>query len=138
MADTFKGIITADGKERQLPYNAVLEPPISDETLSIQGGFADAKVVGNNFKKVKAETASLKEEKVDYLVNIARSDNIFSEGNLGATNITKPDGSITVTPTASYGRYDYRFNVLPTGAEKTFYFSAYAETEADCRYIQSH
>lgn len=46
MADTFKGIITADGKKRQLPYGAVLETPISDETLSRQGGFADAKVVG--------------------------------------------------------------------------------------------
>ena len=56
MADTFKGIITADGKKRQLPYESVLETPVSDETLSIQGGFADAKVVGNNFKKAKAET----------------------------------------------------------------------------------
>lgn len=62
MADTFKGIITADGKKRQLPYGNVLETPVSDETLSIQGGFADAKVVGNNFKKTKAETASLKED----------------------------------------------------------------------------
>lgn len=62
MADTFKGIITADGKKRQLPYESVLETPVSDETLSIQGGFADAKVVGNNFKKAKAETDSLKED----------------------------------------------------------------------------
>lgn len=62
MADIFKGIITADGKKRQLPYNAVLETPVSDETLSIQGGFADAKVVGDNFKKVNAETDSLKED----------------------------------------------------------------------------
>lgn len=53
MADTFKGIITADGKKRQLPYSAVWETPVSDETLSIQGAFADAKVVGNNFKKNK-------------------------------------------------------------------------------------
>lgn len=68
MADTFKGIITADGKKRQLPYNAVLEPPISDETLSIQGGFADAKVVGDKFKKVKTETDSLKEEIDDIAV----------------------------------------------------------------------
>ena len=66
MADTFKGIITADGKKRQLPYGNVLETPVSDETLSIQGGFADAKVVGNNFKKTKAETDSLKEEIGNY------------------------------------------------------------------------
>ena len=131
MSDTFKGIITADGKKRQLPYENVLNKPVSDETFSIKGAFADSKAVGDKFAKVDSETASLKEEKVDYLVNIARSDNIFSEGNLAATNITNPDGSITVTPTASYGRYDYRFNVLPTGAEKTFYFSTYAKTEAD-------
>lgn len=65
MADTFKGIITADGKKRQLPYGAVLETPISDETLSIQGAFADAKVVGDKFKEAKVETDSLKEDKVD-------------------------------------------------------------------------
>ena len=62
MADTFKGIITADGKKRQLSYGSVLEAPVSDETLSIQGGFADAKVVGAKFEKVNAETGSLKED----------------------------------------------------------------------------
>lgn len=62
MADTFKGIITADGKKRQLPYGSVLDKPASDETLSIQGAFADAKVVGDKFKEVKAETGSLKED----------------------------------------------------------------------------
>lgn len=62
MADTFKGIITADGKKRQLPYRNIIETPVSDETLSIQGAFADAKVVGDNFKKTNAETDSLKED----------------------------------------------------------------------------
>lgn len=62
MADTFKGIITADGKKRQLPYDAVLDSPVSDATLSKEGGFADAKVVGNKFAKVDNETASLKED----------------------------------------------------------------------------
>ena len=62
MADTFKGIITADGKKRQLPYRNVIETPVSDETLSIQGAFADSKAVGDKFKEVKEETNSLKEE----------------------------------------------------------------------------
>lgn len=62
MADTFKGIITADGKKRQLPYGAVLETPVSDKTLSEEGGFADSKVVGDKFAKVDSETASLKED----------------------------------------------------------------------------
>lgn len=61
MADTFKGIITADGKKRQLPYGAVLETPVSDTTLSKEGGFADSKAVGDKFAKVDSETASLKE-----------------------------------------------------------------------------
>lgn len=62
MADTFKGIITADGKKRQLPYRNVIETPVFDETLSIQGTFADSKAVGDKFKEVKAETNSLKED----------------------------------------------------------------------------
>lgn len=73
MTDTFKGIITADGKKRQLPYNAVAETPVSDETLSIQGAFADAKVVGDNFKKTKVETDSLKEDKADK-TSLAQTD----------------------------------------------------------------
>lgn len=68
MADTFKGIITADGKKRQLPYENVLKTPVSDETLSIQGAFADAKAAGDKFKEVKAETDSLKEDMVDLSV----------------------------------------------------------------------
>lgn len=62
MADTFKGIITADGKKRQLPYGAVLDKPVSDKTLSEEGGFADSKAVGDKFAKVDSETASLKED----------------------------------------------------------------------------
>ena len=62
MTDTFKGIITSDGKKRQLPYGSVLETPVSDETLSVDGGFADAKVTGDKFKEVKVETDSLKSD----------------------------------------------------------------------------
>lgn len=69
MADTFKGIITADGKKRQLPYGNVLETPVSDGTLSIPGAFADAKTVGNKFAKVNETTASLK----DTLANVEQS-----------------------------------------------------------------
>ncbi|RGZ07596.1 hypothetical protein DXA08_09400 [Blautia obeum] len=84
MADTFKGIITADGKKRQLPYESVLETPVSDETLSIQGDFADAKVVGNNFKKAKAETDSLKEDLSNKITK-------FYASNQGETHITDSD-----------------------------------------------
>lgn len=62
MADTFKGIITADGKKRQLPYESVLKTPVSDKTLEIEGAFADSKEVGERFAKVNEETNSLKED----------------------------------------------------------------------------
>lgn len=62
MTDTFKGIITADGKKRQLSYEDVLETPASDATLSLEGAFADAKVVGDKFREVKTETNLLKED----------------------------------------------------------------------------
>lgn len=65
MADTFKGIITADGKKRQLPYGNVLEKPVSDKTLTVQGAFADAKIVGDKFTKVDETANSLKEDKID-------------------------------------------------------------------------
>lgn len=75
MADTFKGIITADGKKRQLPYGAVLEKPVSDKTLSEEGGFADSKTVGDKFAKVDSETASIKENLVE---NNSDIDNLSS------------------------------------------------------------
>lgn len=84
MADTFKGIITADGKKRQLPYRNIIETPVSDETLSIQGAFADAKVVGDNFKKTKAETDSLKEDLSNKITK-------FYASNQGETHITDSD-----------------------------------------------
>lgn len=67
MADTFKGIITVDGKKRQLPYGNILETPVSDKTLSVEGGFADAKIVGNKFAKMNETTDSLKEDLDDGL-----------------------------------------------------------------------
>ena len=84
MADTFKGIITADGKKRQLPYGSVLETPVSDETLSIQGAFADSKVVGDKFKTVNAETGLLKEDLSNKITK-------FYASNQGETHITDSD-----------------------------------------------
>lgn len=81
MADTFKGIITADGKKRQLPYGAVLDGPVSDATSSKEGGFADAKVVGDKFAKVDSETASLKED----------LSNLFSEPYIPVSDRTTVD-----------------------------------------------
>lgn len=84
MADTFKGIITADGKKRQLPYGSVLETPVPDETLSIHGAFADSKAVGDRFKEVNAETDSLKEDLSNKITK-------FYASNQGETHITDSD-----------------------------------------------
>ena len=62
MANTFKGIVTSDGKKRQLPYGNILDIPISDPSLTVEGGFADAAVVGKKNKKTDEEIASLKED----------------------------------------------------------------------------
>lgn len=75
MADTFKGIITADGKKRQLPYGSILDKPVSDETLSIQAGFADAKVVGDRFTKAEEATSKLKDDLAANTSNITKNAN---------------------------------------------------------------
>lgn len=65
MSDTFKGIVTADGKKRQLPYGSILNLPSSDPSLTVEGGFADAAVVGKKNKKTDEAIASLKEDLVN-------------------------------------------------------------------------
>lgn len=121
MADTFKGIITADGKKRQLPYESVLETPVSDETLSIQGGFADAKVVGNNFKKAKAETDSLKEDLSNKITK-------FYASNQGETHITDSDNG-KIQDMMLYGKSEqkqYRGKNLINSDE---YYSKYKQND---------
>lgn len=65
MSDTFKGIVTADGKKRQLPYGSLLDLPSSDPSLTVEGGFADAAVVGKKNKKTDEAIASLKEDLIN-------------------------------------------------------------------------
>lgn len=86
MADTFKGIITADGKKRQLPYGSVLETPISNKTLDTEGAFADAKVVGDKFKEVKAETDLLKEDLTNKADKYSTGKNLFNNADLFEIN----------------------------------------------------
>lgn len=80
MADTFKGIITADGKKRTFAREGITPEYVSDKTLSVDGGFADAKAVGDKFKETKVETDSLKEDKankityLEYGVNVTNGE----------------------------------------------------------------
>lgn len=116
MADTFKGIITADGKKRQLPYGSVLETPVSDETLSIQGAFADAKVVGNNFKKTKAEIDSLKED-IGELNDFVGSFSTLYRNNGSDFNNLKPLSKIKWNSETDSRVMSYYKNMFPCIAD---------------------
>lgn len=59
MADTFKGIITADGKKRTFAREGITPEYASDKTLSVDGGFADAKVTGDVVKSLKEDLVNL-------------------------------------------------------------------------------
>lgn len=73
MADSILKIRTQDG-DKPIGYPGLADKPVANKTLDIEGAFADAKVVGDKFKEVKAETDSLKEDIVDlsvgnYIIN---------------------------------------------------------------------
>lgn len=71
----------------------------------------------------KTDIASLKEDKVDYVQNLAMVSKLKSEQVLGANATTNDDGSITVVPTVNYGRYEFSYSIPNEGKEKIFYFS---------------
>lgn len=77
-----------------MPYGSVLETPVSDETLSIQGGFADAKAVGDKFKEVKTETDSLKED-IDGVFKKTYSRNLLKYNNLKQGFYLNDKGEVT-------------------------------------------
>jgi hypothetical protein len=78
-------------------------------------------------KKINDDVASLKEDLSKYAksmgVNIARTDNLISSNKMGANIVTNDDGSIEVTPTVSYGRYDFSYNVDDDNEQKVFYIA---------------
>lgn len=65
MAESILKIHTQNG-DVPVGYPGLADKPISDKTLSKEGAFADAKVVGDKFKEVKTETDSLKEDLGNY------------------------------------------------------------------------
>ena len=61
MAESILKIHTQNG-DIPVGYPGLADKPIADKTLSVEGAFADSKVVGDRFKEVNAETDSLKED----------------------------------------------------------------------------
>lgn len=133
MADTFKGIITADGKKRQLPYGSVLDKPVSDATLSMDGAFADAKVVGDKFKEVNAETDSLKEDFNDVAKVNTDYWNMLDAKNYQVKEKTFINNG---TETTNDGYYTYMYIEVKPNTLYRFHDSAYAVGQA--RFVNAY
>lgn len=64
MADTIKSIKTKQGN-MAIDYESLANKPVSDTTLTILGGFGDAKVIGEKIAKLQElvnQATSLKSE----------------------------------------------------------------------------
>ena len=83
MAESILKVHTQNG-DVPVGYPGLADKPIADKTLSEEGAFADAKVVGDNFKKTNAETDSLKEDLSNKITK-------FYASNQGETHITDSD-----------------------------------------------
>lgn len=83
MAESILKVHTQNG-DVPVVYPGLADKPIADKTLSEEGAFADAKVVGDNFKKTNAETDSLKEDLSNKITK-------FYASNQGETHITDSD-----------------------------------------------
>lgn len=83
MAESILKIHTQNG-DIPVGYPGLANKPIADKTLSEEGAFADSKAVGDKFKEVNAETASLKEDLSNKITK-------FYASNQGETHITDSD-----------------------------------------------
>lgn len=80
MADSILKIRTQDG-DKPIGYPGLADKPVANKELDTEGAFADAKVVGDKFKEVKAETDSLKEDLEDTQLSEDITDKIsYVEG----------------------------------------------------------
>lgn len=121
MADTFKGIVTSDGKRRQMLYSYLLGIPESDVSLEISGGFADAKIVGDQLKYIRQQIADIQYIPVEILsfinnISIAELGSSVNEvtltwklnkipksatlNNISISGVLKADQSVTIRDAA--------------------------------------
>ena len=89
----------------------------TDPTLENEGMAADAAETGRRISLLENDTNDIVTK------NIARVDNLISEGTQGATAVKNDDGSIVVTPEKAWGRYDFRYKLPNNGAKRIYYLS---------------
>nr|DAH36993.1 MAG TPA: hypothetical protein [Caudoviricetes sp.] len=77
--------------------------------------------IPSDYAQLSTDVSSLKEDKVDYTFNIARISNLQRDGALDATFVKNDDGSVTVTPTQTYGRYDFSYKIPSKNNKRYFY-----------------
>lgn len=96
MSDVIKKIKTKDG-DKQIDYDALANLPVSDVTLTQEGSFADAKIVGEKINKLLSENLERKNE-----ISVERA-------RINALNALK-EGSTTGDAELMDGRTDYKGN----------------------------
>lgn len=128
MADTFKGIITADGKKRTFAREGITPEYASDKTLSVDGGFADAKVTGDVVKSLKEDLADLADASVNDLLNgITYENKIFGNNSYLDTDMVE-NNNFLCTPILSISpNKKYRISI-PNNVVYC-YFGAFSKTD---------
>lgn len=96
-----------------------------DTTLTKVGFAADAAKVGEIKDNINEVNSKLDFKKVNQLgINLARSENVIKTSTQEATKVENDDGTITITPAVSYGRYNVYVNIEPSDKVK-YYYVAY-------------
>ena len=103
----------------------------TDTTLEKEGVAADAAETGKRISRVEGDIKLLDEDKVDSTKNIARLSALKSCSTMVAKKVDNEDGSITVTPTESYGRLDFTYDIPHDGTKRYFFFSVNFITNED-------
>jgi hypothetical protein len=107
MADSILKIRTQDG-DKPIGYPGLADKPVANKTLDIEGAFADAKVVGDKFKEVKAETDSLKEGMGDLSVGnyIISLDYHSGKINLSTGEEVAPYDTARISEKLNFDNYE--------------------------------
>ena len=92
MAEYVTKIRTEYG-DKQIDYLALANLPQSDKTLSISGGFADAKITGDKMKNILEEITSI-DDNVSLVVDthLTKTATDTEDGHMAASDKVKLDG----------------------------------------------